>query len=428
MSALEGATPAVAPSDGPRTTSGALDPYVLRRDFPILERTFEDGKPLVYLDNAATSQRPTAVLEALDRFYRHSNSNVHRGIHVLSEEATRAFEAARTTMSRFIGAFEPATCIFTRNTTEALNLVAHAWGRANLNEGDQILLTEMEHHSNVVPWQIVAEAVGAEVDFVPITPEGRLDMDAFGKLLTDRTRVVAFTHVSNVLGTINPATEIIEAAHAAGAIAVLDGAQAVPHMPVSVTELDADFYAFSGHKMCGPTGAGLLYGRRELLDAMPPFLGGGEMIEQVTKQGTTFARIPNRFEAGTPAIAEAIAMAAAAEYLQGLGLHNIREYEHEIVTYALEQLDTLEGIRIFGPRDERAGLVAFNFEHLHPHDLSTFLDQDYVAIRAGHHCTQILHDVLGQTATARASFYFYNTKEEVDTLVEGCRKALKFFG
>ena len=407
--------------------SGSLDPYVLRRDFPILGRTFEEEKPLVYLDNAATSQRPTVVLEAMERFYTRSNANVHRGIHVLSTEATRAYEAARIAMCRFIGAGEPATCIFTRNTTEALNLVAYAWGRSNLKEGDRILLTEMEHHSNVVPWQMAAEATGAEVDFVPITGEGLLDLEAFHRLLTGRTKVVAFTHVSNTLGTINPVAEIAAAAREAGAVTVVDGAQAVPHMPVDVSSLGVDFYAFSGHKMCGPTGAGMLFGRRELLEAMPPFLGGGEMIEQVTREGTTYARIPNKFEAGTPNIAEAIGMAAAAEYLQSLGMHNIKEYGQRLVHYAMERLAALEGIRMFGPRGERASLIAFNFEHLHPHDLSTFLDQDYVAIRAGHHCTQILHNVLGQAATARASFYFYNTEEEVDLLVEGCRKALAFF-
>jgi cysteine desulfurase/selenocysteine lyase len=400
---------------------------VIRRDFPILSRTFEGDAPLVYLDNAATSQRPRPVLEAMERFYTHSNANVHRGIHILSTEATRAYEAARITMSRFIGASEPATCIFTRNTTEALNLVANTWGRANLGRGDGVLLTEMEHHSNVVPWQLVAEATGAEVLFAPITEDGRLDMEAFHDLLTDRTKVVAFVHVSNTLGTVNPAAEIVQAAHDAGAIAVVDGAQAVPHMQVNIAELDADFYAFSGHKMCGPTGAGMLYGRRELLESMPPFLGGGEMIEQVTKEGTTFARIPNKFEAGTPSIAEVIGMAAAAGYLQSLGMHNIQEYEQQLVQYAMQELEALEGIRIFGPREDRAGLVAFNFETVHPHDLSTFLDQDHVAIRAGHHCTQILHDVLGQAATARASFSFYNTEEEVDILVQGCHKALEFF-
>lgn len=410
----------------PRTTAGGLDPIVLRRDFPILERT-HGGNRLVYLDNAATSQKPVMVLDAMDRYYRTSNANVHRGIHILSEEATRAYEAARTRLSRFLGAPEPATCLFTRNTTEALNLVAHAWGRANLGAGDEILLTEMEHHSNIVPWQIVAEATGAVVRFVPITPEGRLDMDALKGLLGSRTRVVSVVHTSNVLGTINPVAEIARMAHEVGAIIVVDGAQSVPHMPVDVRTLDVDFYAFSGHKMCGPTGAGMLYGKRDLLEAMPPFLGGGEMIDRVTKEGTTYAKVPQKFEAGTPNIAEAIGMGAAAEYLDSVGLHNIHEYEADLAAYALEQLSGLPGIRIFGPDGERAGLVAFRFEALHPHDLSTMLDQDFISIRAGHHCTQILHAVLGEPATARASFYFYNTRDEVDLLVESCRRAIAFF-
>ena len=413
--------------EGTPEVDGSFDPMAIRSDFPILGRTFEDGRPLVYLDNAATSQRPLAVLDAMDGFYRTSNANVHRGLHVLSEEATRAFEKARITLSRFIGAPEPATCLFTRNATEAVNLVASAWGRENLKPGDRVVLTEMEHHSNIVPWQLVAEATGAEILFAPITPEGRLDLDALRGLLNERVRMVAFVHVSNTLGTINPAAEIVAMAHEAGALVLVDGAQAVPHMPVDMTAIDADFYAFSGHKMCGPTGAGMLYGKREHLETMPPFLGGGEMIEQVRKEGTTFAPIPNKFEAGTPAIAEAIGMAAAAEYLQGIGLERIRAYEHELVSYALDQLESLDGIRIFGPRDERAGLVAFNFADLHPHDISTFLDQEHVAIRAGHHCTQILHDVLGQPATARASFYFYNTREEADALVAALRKTLEFF-
>jgi len=413
---------------GPPEIGGSLDPRTIRADFPILSRTFADGRPLVYLDNAATSQRPLAVLDAMGDFYRTSNANVHRGLHVLSEEATRAYEKARITLSRFIGASEPATCLFTRNTTEAINLVANAWGRANLKPGDRVVLTEMEHHSNIVPWQLAAEATGAEVLFAPLTPDGRLDLKALQNLLDERVRMVAFVHVSNTLGTINPAAEIVAMAHQAGALTLVDGAQAVPHMPVDVAAIGADFYAFSGHKMCGPTGAGMLYGKREHLEAMPPFLGGGEMIEQVRKEGSTFARIPNKFEAGTPAIAEAIGMAAAAEYLQGIGMERLRAHEHDLVSYALEQLDSLDGIRIFGPRDERAGLVAFNFTHLHPHDISTFLDQDHVAIRAGHHCTQILHDVLGQPATARASFYLYNTREEVDALVDALRKALEFFG
>ncbi len=408
-------------------SQGAFDPYVVRRDFPILARTSK-GKPLVYLDNAATSQKPEVVLSALDRYYRTYNSNVHRALHTLSQEATSAYEAARTTLSELIGAPDPATCIFTKNATEALNLVANAWGRANLSAGDEILITEMEHHSNIVPWQMVAEATGAKVRYLPVTGEGRLDIDALDGLLTERTRVVGVVHVSNVLGTINPVAEIARRAHAAGAVVVLDGAQSVPHMPVNVTELDVDFFAFSSHKMYGPTGAGMLWGRRELLEEMPPFLGGGDMIEFVAKEGTTYNRLPYKFEAGTPNIAEVIAMGAAAQYLQELGLQNIYQYERELVQYALERLDTLEGIELYGPRDERAALVSFSIDGIHPHDLSMLLDEDFVAVRAGHHCTQILHAVLKRPATTRASFALYNTREEIDILVESLEKALAFFG
>lgn len=403
-----------------------LDPYALRKDFPILSRT-SNGKPLVYLDNAATSQKPDVVLSALDSYYRTYNSNVHRALHILSQEATGAYEAARTILGRFIGAPDPATCIFTKNATEGLNLVANSWGRANLAAGDEILITEMEHHSNIVPWQMVAEATGAKVRYVPITDEGRLDMEALDKLLTPRTRVVGVIHVSNVLGTINPVAEIARKAHEAGAIVVLDGAQSVPHLPVNVVELDVDFLAFSSHKMYGPTGVGVLWGRRELLEEMQPFLGGGEMIEFVAKEGTTYNKIPYKFEAGTPSIAEVIGMGAAAQYLQGVGLSSIHEYESSLIRYALERLESLEGIQIFGPRDERAALVSFSLDGIHPHDVSTMLDQDFVAVRAGHHCTQILHAVLKRPATTRASFAFYNTREEVDVLVESLRKAVEFF-
>lgn len=403
-----------------------IDPYEIRKDFPILSRTF-DGRPLVYLDSAATSQKPESVLNTLDEYYRTYNANVHRAIHQLGEEATAAYEEARKILSHFIGAPDPATCIFVKNTTEGLNLVANAWGRANLSPGDEILITEMEHHSNIVPWQLVAEATGASVRYAPITPEGQLDMDAFDDMLTDCTRVVSVAHASNVLATINPVREIARKAHEAGAVVVADCAQSVPHMPVDVIDLGVDFLAFSSHKMCGPTGAGMLYGRRELLEAMPPFLGGGDMIEYVAKEGTTFARLPYKFEAGTPDTGEAIAMGAAAEYLQGLGMQDIHDYESDLVMYALEQMRTLEGIRIFGPQNERAALVSFSFESVHPHDLSEFLNQDHVAVRAGHHCTHILHKVLNVPATTRASFAFYNTREEVDILVNSCRKALEFF-
>ncbi len=404
-----------------------FDPTVFRKDFPILSRIRADGKPLVYLDNAATSQRPLAVLKAMDGFYRTSNANVHRGLHTLSDEATRAFEEARETLAAFIGAPDASSCVFTSNTTEGLNLVACAWGRHNLRPGDEILLTEMEHHSNIVPWQLAAEATGAVLKYVPVTPEGRLDMAAFDRLLTERTKVVAVIHVSNVLGTVNPIAEIARRAHAVGALVVADGAQAVPHLEVDVQALGVDFYAFSGHKMCGPTGAGMLYGRRSIMEDMHPFQGGGEMIVRVTKEKTTFNRIPWRFEAGTPNIAEAIGMGAAARYLLGVGLEAVHGHEQALAARAIAGLETIEGLQVLGPREERAGLVTFHIPYLHPHDLATFLDQEFIAIRAGHHCAQILHDALGLPATARASFYLYNTPEEIDFLVAAVRRAAEFF-
>jgi len=405
----------------------AFDPYAIRKDFPILDRRINDI-PLVYLDSAATSQKPSRVLEAHAAFYRTSNANVHRAIHQLGEEATEAYEGSRVILARFIGAPDPNCCLFTRNTTEGLNLVANAWGRTNLGPGDEIVLTEMEHHSNIVPWQMVAREMGAVIRYVPITEEGRLDLDVLADLLGDRTRIVGVAHASNVLGTINPISEIARMAHDVGAIVVVDGAQSVPHMPVDVTALGANFLAFSSHKMCGPTGAGMLWGRRELLEEMPPFMGGGDMIDRVSKEGTTFAKLPYKFEAGTPDIAEVVAMGVAAEYLSDLGLDHIHAYETELVEYALDAIGELAGVRIHGPRKERASLVSFSLERVHPHDLSEFLNQDSIAVRAGHHCTHILHDVLGVPATTRASFAFYNTREEIDLLLASCRKALDFFG
>jgi cysteine desulfurase/selenocysteine lyase len=411
----------------PTAVPPSFDVTARRRDFPILERVRADGKRLVYLDNAATSQRPESVLAAMDAFYRTSNANVHRGLHTLSEEATTAFEDARAGLARFINAPEPATCIFTRNTTEGLNLVACAWGRHSLRPGDEIVLTEMEHHSNIVPWQLAAESTGAVIRWVPVTPEGLLDLDALDHLLSERTKVVSVIHVSNVLGTVNPVKEIARRAHAAGAVVVADGAQAVPHLPVDVQDLDVDFYAFSGHKMCGPTGAGMLFGRRRIIEEMHPFQGGGEMIVRVTKEKTTFNRIPWRFEAGTPNIAEAIGMGAAAGYLQEVGLERIGAHERALAARAIAGLEQIEGLRVLGPRGQRAGLVTFHIPYLHPHDLATFLDQEFIAIRAGHHCAQVLHDVLRLPATARASFYLYNTPEEVDRLIAAVEQAADFF-
>ncbi|MCS7187311.1 MAG: cysteine desulfurase, partial [Armatimonadota bacterium] len=344
--------------------------------------------------------------------------------------ATSAYEAAREKIAKFINAPSKDCIVFTRGTTEAINLVAYSWGWANLREGDEILLTEMEHHSNIVPWQLIAERTGAKIKVVPITDDGLLDLDEFERLLSERVKIVAVTHVSNVLGTINPVREICSKAHEAGAVVLVDGAQAAPHMPVDVQAIGCDFYAFSGHKMCGPTGIGVLYGRKELLEAMPPFLGGGEMIRTVTFERTTFNGVPHKFEAGTPAIAQAIGLGAAVDYLTKIGMEQIRSHEVELVEYALERLKEIDEITIYGnaPLEQRGGVIAFNIGDIHPHDLATFLDTQGICIRAGHHCAQPLMRRLNVAATARASFYLYNTPDEVDALVEALRKAVKFFG
>lgn len=409
--------------------SQIADPKIssLRSLFPVLERQVH-GKPLVYLDNAATTQKPLAVIESLDNYYRHYNSNIHRGVHTLSEEATTAYEEARKRIARFINAASDKQTIFTRNATEAINVVAHSWGRANLGAGDEVLITEMEHHSNIVPWQILQEQLGFTLRYVPITDGGLLDLSQLDTLLTERTKLFAFVHVSNVLGTINPAAELVQAAHAVGALALIDASQSVPHMPVDVQALDADFLVFSGHKMCGPTGIGILYGKRELLEAMPPFMGGGDMIREVKMSGSRWNTLPYKFEAGTPAIAESIGLGAAVDFLQEVGLDWIWQHEHALTSYAYERLAQVEGLRILGPGPEqRGGLVAFSLGEVHPHDLSAVLDNDGIAIRAGHHCAQPIHDRLGIVASARASFYLYNTFEEVDKLVVGLEKAGQIF-
>ncbi len=399
----------------------------LRRDFPILGRKVR-GKPLVYLDNAATTQKPKAVLDALKRYYEGQNANVHRGVHVLSEEATAAMEAARATVARFIGSPEPETVIFTRNATEAINLVAQSWGRANLKPGDEVLLTELEHHSNLVPWQLVAAATGATLKHVPMEPDGTLDLSALPKLLTPRTRLFAFSGMSNSLGTLNPVAELVRAAKRAGALVLVDGAQLVAHAPVDVRTLGIDFLAFSGHKMLGPTGIGVLWGRRELLEAMPPFLGGGDMIREVWLDRFTCADLPYKFEAGTPNIADAIALGAAVEYLEKVGFARMRACELELTRLASDALRAL-GATIYGPADPslRGGVVSFNLPGLHPHDVGTILDTEGVAIRAGHHCTMPLMKRLGVPGTARASFYLYNTPEEVEALARAAKKAADFF-
>jgi cysteine desulfurase/selenocysteine lyase len=418
----------------PATTKSPSPPAAfpiekVRAAFPALEREV-NGQPVAYLDSGASSQRVLASIQAVDRYERRHHSNVHRGSHTLSAEATEAYEGARATVADHIGAADRREVIFVRNASEAINLVARAWGDANLGAGDRVLLTEMEHHSNIVPWQQLAERVGAEIDWAPIDEEGLLDMAAFAKLLERGPKLVAVTHVSNVLGTENPIAEIARRAHAAGALVLADGAQSAPKLPLDVAELGVDFYAITGHKLYGPTGIGALWGRLELLREMPPFLGGGSMIRKVTRGGTTYADVPARFEAGTPAIAQAIGMASALRWLDGLGMDAVREHERQVTDYALERLPQVPGLRIFGPprSAERIGPVSFEVEGVHAHDVSEILDRHGVAVRAGHHCAQILMDRLGVAATARASFGVYTTPAEIDRLVDGLEDARRVFG
>jgi len=399
-----------------------LDIERVRDDFPALSRTVH-GRPLVFLDSAASSQKPLPVLEAMERVYRECYANVHRGIYAFSEEATLAYENARDRVASFINAPVREGIIFTRNTTEAINLVAYAWGRMNIRSGDRILLTEMEHHSNLVPWQLLAQEKGAQLVYLPITDDGLLRMDLLDSLLDERVKLVAVTMMSNVLGTVNPVKEIICRAHAAGAVVLVDAAQSVPHMPVDVQDLDCDFLAFSGHKMCGPTGIGVLYGKEALLEAMPPFLGGGDMIRKVEWESATWNRLPWKFEAGTPAFVEGIGLGAAVDYLTGIGMEAIAAHERELTAYALERLSALPGLNIVGPpAHQRGGVVAFTFRGIHPHDIAHMLDMEGIAVRAGHHCAQPLHRRLGLTATVRASFYLYNTAEEVDALARALER------
>jgi cysteine desulfurase / selenocysteine lyase len=409
-----------------------LNPERLRADFPVLARKVH-GHPLAYLDNAASSQKPLVVIEALDQFYRAHYANIHRGVHTLSEEATAAYEGARDKVTAFINAPDRRGVIFTRNTTEAINLAAYAWGRANVGPGERVVVTEMEHHSNLIPWQLLAQEVGAELTPVAITDEGRLDLDDLDRALDGPVKLVAFVHISNVSGALNPAQEIVARAHAAGARVLVDAAQSVPHLPVDVQALDCDFFAFSGHKMCGPSGIGVLYGKPEILEAMPPFLGGGGMIRRVTCTESNWANLPGKFEAGTPAIAEAVGLGAAIDYLSDVGMAAIWTHEQEMAAYALDRLaelsETEPRVRVIGPpADERCGLVSFTIESIHPHDLAQVLDWEGIAIRAGHHCAQPLHRRYGLVASARASFYLYNTREEVDRLIVGILKAQDMFG
>ncbi|MGH9382573.1 MAG: SufS family cysteine desulfurase [Thermoanaerobaculia bacterium] len=414
----------------PATASPAIaafDVETVRADFPALTLTAH-GHPLAYLDNAATSQKPRQVLEALDRTYREANANVHRGVHLLAERATAGYEAAREKVARYLGAAETAEIVFTRGTTESVNLVAQAFARPRLQPGDEVLITHLEHHSNIVPWQLVCEATGARLRVAPINDRGEVDLDAFAALLGEHTKMVAVAHISNALGTVNPVARVVELAHGHGVPVLIDGAQAVPHRRVDVRAIGCDFYAFSGHKAFGPTGIGALYGRREHLEAMPPYQGGGEMIRTVTFERTEFAPPPARFEAGTPNIVGAIGLGATIDYLDALDLDRTGPYEQELLAYATGRLSRVPGVRLVGTARDKAGVLAFTVDGIHPHDVGTVLDRQGVAVRAGHHCAQPVMQRFGVTATVRASFAFYNTVEEADRLVAGVRRAQEIFG
>lgn len=404
-----------------------FDVQDVRDDFPILNQKI-NGEDLVYFDNAATSQKPESVIDAIDEYYREYNSNVHRGAHSLSDRATQAYEDAREAVRDFINADSTEECIFVSNTTEGINLVANSWALQRLNEDDEILLTAMEHHSNLIPWQMVSDKTGATIKFAELTDAGEVDQESFDEQLSEDTAMVAFPHMSNVLGTIVPAQKMIEKAHSVGAKVLVDGAQSVPHMPVDVQELDADFLAFSGHKMCGPTGIGVLYGKKKLLQEMPPFLGGGEMIGRVERKQSTWADLPHKFEAGTPNIAQAVGLEAAIDYLGDLGMDKIHEHETDLIEHALERVRDIDGMTVFGDADRRGAVLSFELQDIHPHDISQVLDNHGVAIRAGHHCAQPLMEWLGIQATARASLSFYNTKDEIEPFVDGLEQAKEFFG
>ncbi|MFV1949814.1 MAG: aminotransferase class V-fold PLP-dependent enzyme [Anaerolineales bacterium] len=409
-------------------TEAGLDVQQIRKDFPVLSREIKPGIPLIYLDSAATSQKPKAVIEAMSTYYEDSNANIHRGIHALAEEATLAYENARERIADFIHAPSAEQLIFTRNTTESINLVAFSWGRKNLSAGDHILLTEMEHHSNLIPWQILADELNLELDFIPVTPEGLLDLDIFQEELKKEPKLLAITHMSNVLGTINPLKEILSKAKEFGAVTVVDGAQSVPHFPVNVAALGADFYAFSAHKMCGPTGIGALYGRRDLLENMPPFLGGGEMIKRVELRSFKANDLPYKFEAGTPAIAETIGFGAAVDYLSAIGMEAVEAHEQVLTKYAIDRLSQIQDLDMLGPdADKKGSVIAFYIKDIHAHDVAQILDSLGIAVRAGHHCAQPLHTKFNLPATSRASMYIYNTVDEIDKLVEGIKKVKEVF-
>lgn len=406
----------------------ALDVDRVRAEFPVLSVEVRPGVPLVYLDSAATSQKPRCVIEAMSRFYQEQNANIHRGVHHLAEVATQAFEAARERVARFIGISDPRQIVFTRNTTESINLVARAWGGSRLHPGDLVLLTEMEHHSNLVPWQMLAAERGLRLEFIPVSDGGELDLDAYRMLLAKGPRLVAYTHMSNMLGTINPAEELTRLAHEAGAVVLVDAAQSVPHLPIDVGAMNADFLAFSAHKMCGPTGIGVLYGRRELLESMPPFLGGGDMIKRVGLHTFTANEVPYKFEAGTPAIAEAIGLGEAIAFLERIGMKAVLEHEQRLIEHALDRLAEVPGVRTYGPAaPRRGGVASFTVAEAHPHDVAQVLDSLGIAVRAGHHCAMPIHEKYGLMATTRASFYLYNTEQEVDRLVEGLYRVRQLF-
>ena len=409
-------------------TIATFDPVTIRREFPTLEQSV-NGRPLVYLDNAATSQKPRVVLDALRAYYENDNSNVHRGIHELSRRATVAYEESRAKVAGWVGAAEPSEIIWTRGTTEAINLVSTAWGLDNVGEGDEILISVLEHHSNIIPWQLLARRTGAVIKYIELDEQGRWILDELPRLLTDRTKVVAISHVSNALGTVNPVKRVAAAAHEVGALVLVDGAQGAVHMKVDVQELGVDCYAFSGHKMCGPTGIGALWARRDLLDSMEPYQGGGEMIHFVGRDESSWATVPHKFEAGTPNIAGAIGMGTAIDFLAGVGMDAIAKHEHALLGYALERMSAVDGIRIYGPQspDEHSALISFTLGDAHPHDISTILDSEGIAVRAGHHCAQLAMQHFGISATARASIYLYNTESDIDRLIEGLEQVQGIF-
>ncbi len=418
----------IAPAPSLPRSAAPLDVERVRADFPILSETVRDGRPLVYLDNAATAQKPAAVIDAVRHYYETSNANIHRGVHTLSVEATEAYERARVKVQRFLGARRPEEIVFVRSATEAINLVAQAWARPKLARGDEVLISHLEHHSNIVPWQLVCDQTGAVLRVAPIDDRGALRLDEYEKLLGPRTRIVAIAHVSNALGTVNPVRQIVESAHRHGVPVLVDGAQAAPHLPIDVTALGCDFYAITGHKMFGPTGIGALYGRHDLLDAMPPWQGGGEMILSVSFQGTTFNHVPHKFEAGTPHISGAIGLGAAIDYLQAIGMENINAWEQDLLEYATQRLAEVDGLRLIGTAPHKAAILSFLVGDVHPHDVGTILDQAGIAVRTGHHCAQPVMERFGLTGTARASLALYNTRDDIDRLVEALRGVREVFG